>query len=119
MHTIFNVVIDAMVRNWESFVEEIAGGDSSKDEAAQPEGRTIRDSDNGQWRKEEGHTWLKVKALFFYTDNRMVASTNSWWIQTAFGMLMGLFDLVGLGKNVKKTVGMVCHPCQAGGVREG
>ena len=51
--TIFNVVVDAMVRNWESFVEEIYGGDSSEDEVSQPEGRTIRASNNGRWRMEE------------------------------------------------------------------
>ena len=32
-------------------------------------------------------------------------------------MLMGLFDRVGLQKNVRKTVGMVCRTCQADGVR--
>ena len=53
MPTIFNVVVDAMVRNWESFVEEIYGGDSSEDEVSQPEGRTIRASNNGRWRMEE------------------------------------------------------------------
>ena len=47
----------------------------------------------------------------------MVASTNLGWIQTEFDMLTGLFDRVGLKKNVKKTVGMVCHLCQAAGVR--
>ena len=47
--TIFNVVVDAMVRQWESFVAKIAGGDSIKDEAEQPEGRKIRASNNGKW----------------------------------------------------------------------
>ena len=32
-------------------------------------------------------------------------------------MLTGLFDRVGLRTNVQKTVGMVCRPCQAAGVR--
>ena len=36
------------------------------------------------------------------------------WIQGAFTALVGLFDRVGLQKNVGKTVSMVCHPCQAG-----
>ena len=67
---------------------------------------------------EEGHTWLKVKSSFFYPENRMVASTNLGWIQTDFDMLTGLFDWVGLKTNVKKTVGMVCHPFRASGVRE-
>ena len=53
---------------------------------------------------------MKIKASFFYTDNRMVASTNSWWIETAFDMLTGIFDWVGLKKNVKKIMGMMCHP---------
>ena len=56
---------------------------------------------------------LKVKAAFLYTENEMVASTNLEWLHTVFDMLMGLFDQVGLKKNVKKTVGMVCHPCWA------
>ena len=59
-------------------------------------------SDNGRWRTEEGHMRLKVKASFFYADNRMMASTNLGWIQTAFDMLMGLFDQVGLKKMLRK-----------------
>ena len=34
-----------------------------------------------------------------------------------FDMLKGLFDRVGLKTNVRKKVGMVCHSCQAVGVR--
>ena len=47
----------------------------------------------------------------------MVDSTNPGWIQTAFDTLIGLFDQVGLKKNVKKSMGVVCHPCRADGVR--
>ena len=43
----------------------------------------------------------------------MVASTNLGWLHTAFDMMMVLFDQVGLKKNIKKTVGVVCHPCWA------
>ena len=32
-----------------------------------------------------------------------------------FSTLVGLFDRVGLRNNVRKTVGMVCRPCQATG----
>ena len=39
----------------------------------------------------------------------MVASSDPGWIQGKFNALVGLFD------NVGKTVGMVCHPCQAAG----
>ena len=60
---------------------------------------------------------LKAKAAFFYADDRMVVSTETGWIQTKFDTLTGLFNRVGLKKNVTKTVGMVCHPCQAAGVQ--
>ena len=45
----------------------------------------------------------------------MVASLDPAWIQGAFNALLGLFDRVILQKNVRKTVGMVCHPFQAAG----
>ena len=48
----------------------------------------------------------------------LVYSTKPGWIQSAFGTLVGLFDQVGLEKNIGKTVGMVCQPCPAAGVRE-
>ena len=35
----------------------------------------------------------------------------------AFDVLTGLFDRVGLWTNVRKTVGMMCRPCQEAGVR--
>ena len=51
----------------------------------------------------------------FYADYGMVASSDPRWLQGAFNTLVGLFDRVGLLKNVGKTVGMVCQPCQAAG----
>ena len=51
--------------------------------------------------------------MFFYVDNRMLASTNPGWIQIAFDTLNGIFNRVGLQKNAQKTVWMVCQPCQA------
>ena len=45
----------------------------------------------------------------------MVASSDPCWLQGAFNTLVGLFDRVGLRKNVRNTVGMVCHPGQAAG----
>ena len=55
------------------------------------------------------------QAAFFYADNGMVASLDPAWLQGAFNALVGLFDRVGLQKNFGKTVGMVCHTCQAAG----
>ena len=46
-----------------------------------------------------------------------MASTDLGWLQSVFDMLMGLFDRVGLQKNVCKTVGMFCQPYWAAGVQ--
>ena len=87
---------------------------SSDNKSAQPKRQTIRACNDGRQWTEEG---IKVQKAIFYADDRMVASTNTVWTQTAFGTLTGLFDWVGLKTNVLKTVGMVCHPYQAVGVR--
>ena len=50
---------------------------------------------------------MNVQESFFYTDGRMVASTNLGRNETTFGMLTGLFDRVGLQTNVLKTAEMV------------
>ena len=113
MITILNVVVDAVVYHWKLLVAERSGGGSSNNEVSQPAGRMIRASKDRQWRMEEGHTRLKVKALFFYTDGRMVASIDPGWLNNAFNTLTGIYDQVELRTNVKKTVGMVCHPCRA------
>ena len=116
--TIFNVVVDAVVRHWEYLMEEGYGGDDSDrrsgNEAAQLERQTIMVRDDRQRRTEEGHIWLKVQDDILYADNGMVASTDLGWLQTAFETLMGLFDRLVLKTNPAKTVGMVCHPCRGG-----
>ena len=58
-----------------------------------------------------------VEATFFYAVDGMVASTYPGWLQSSFDMLTGIFDLVGLRTNIRKTVGMVCKPCRASRVR--
>ena len=45
----------------------------------------------------------------------MVASSDPVCLQGVFNALVGLFDRVGLRKNVRKTVSMVCQLCQAAG----
>ena len=89
--TIFNMVVDAVVRHWVYRVVEEA------------EAR----GDTGQ----EG----RHQAALFYADNGMSASSDPAWLQGAFNALLGLFDRVCLQKNVRKAFGMVCHPCQAAG----
>ena len=60
---------------------------------------------------------MMVEATFFYAVDGMVASTYPGWLQSSFDMLTGIFDLVGLRTNIRKTLGMVCRPCQAAGVQ--
>ena len=73
--------------------------------------RVIPDSESTGELGQEG----RHKAALFYADNIMVASSDPVWMQGAFTALVGLFDRVVLRTNVGKTVGMVCHPCQAAG----
>ena len=89
--TIFNVVVDAVVRNWVTMV--IASAEE---------------------RGERGHEG-RHKAALFYADDGMVAFPDSCCLQGAFNTLVGLFDRVGLRTNVRKTVSVVCLPCQAAG----
>ena len=66
--------------------------------------------ERGELGKEGRH-----QAALFYADDGMVALSDPQWLQGAFNNLVGLFDRVGLRTNAGKTVGMVCHPCQAVG----
>ena len=94
------------------------GGSSDEDgDVAQTAERTIQEQDDGRRHAEEGHARLTVKAELFYVDDGLVASTYPGWLQSPFGMLTGIFNWVGLRKNLCKTVGVVCRPCRAAGVR--
>ena len=89
--TIFNVVVDAVVRHWVTVMVE--GAEERRE--------------HGQ---EGGH-----KNVVFYADGGMVASSDPRWLQGAFSTLFGLFDRVCLRTNGGKTVGLVCLPCQVTG----
>ena len=86
--TLFNVVVDAVVRNCLTMMVE---GAEERVECGQ-EGRH--------------HNSL------FYANNGMVSSLDPRWLQGAFSTLVGLFDRVGLHTNFGKKVDMVCFPCQ-------
>ena len=92
--TIFNVVVEAVVRHWVTSV--IADAD------AEERGNMVREGIH--------------QAALFYADDGMVASSDPRWLQGVFSTLVGLFDRVGLRKNFGKTVVMVCQPCQAAGI---
>ena len=91
--TIFNVVVDAVVRNWVAVV--IASAEEQGER-----GKEGRNQDS-----------------LLYADDDMVSSSDPRWLQGAIDTLVGLFDRVGLRTNVGKTVGMVCRPCQAAGTQ--
>ena len=85
--TIFNVVVEALVRKWVTVL--------------------ISDAEEQGERGKKG----KHQYTIFYADNGMVSSSNPRWIHGAFNTLVVLFHRVGLKTNVGKTVGMVCRPC--------
>ena len=88
--TLFNVVVDAVVRNWMNRIVEEAEA-------------------RGETRQEGRH-----QASLFYADDGMVVLSDPTWLQGAFTALLGIFDRVGLMTNVGKTVSMVYHPYQVG-----
>ena len=91
--TIFNVVVDVVVRHWMMVIVE------GKEE-------------RGEREKKGSH-----QNALFYADNGMVASLEPQWLQGAFIILVGLFDRVGMRTDVRKTFSMVCRPCQEVGTQ--
>ena len=89
--TIFNVVVDAVVRHWVTLAVEEA-------------------ETQGERGREGRH-----QAALFYADNGMVASSDPHWLQWAFTAIVGSFDQVGLNTNTGKTVSMTCRLCTAAG----
>ena len=87
--TIFNVVVDAVVRNWVTVMVKGA--------------------------EERGNCgkYFRHQNTLLYSDNRMIALSETHGLQGAFINIVGMFDRVGLRTNVGKTVGMVFRPCQA------
>ena len=76
------MVVDVVVRHWFTLAVEEAETRGGQD-------------------REGRH-----RASLFYADDGMVASSDPRWLQWAFNTLVGLFDHMGLQKNVGKTVSM-------------
>ena len=55
------------------------------------------------------------RTAFFYAYYGLVALMHLLWLQGVFDTLTGLFDRVGIWKNARKKVGMLCHPCRVVG----
>ena len=88
--TIFNVVVDAVILHWVNGILE----------AAEAKGKTGREG--------------RQQSALFYANDSMVVLSDPAWLQGAFTAQVFIFDRVGLMTNVRKTVSMVCQPCQAG-----
>ena len=84
--TIFNIVVDAVVRHWLSQVV----GEGSEITGL---GQTVAD-----------------KLTIFYADDGLVAARDHEWLQHAIDVLSGLFERVGLRTNINKTKCMSCMP---------
>jgi exonuclease III len=84
--TIFNIVIDAVVRYWLSLVLEGTETDDGL-------GRSVAE-------------WL----VLFYADDGLIAARNHEWLQMAINCLTTLFARVGLRTNTSKTKAMTCTP---------
>ena len=80
--TIFNLMVDAIVREW-VFQMEAADFDT---------------------------TDIRVIAAVFYADDGLIAARDAKRLQQAFDMLIDLFDRVGLATNETKTKVMVFLP---------
>ena len=91
--TIFNVVVDAVVRHWVTMA-------LAKAEKTGERGSEVRH-----------------QSSLFYADDGMVASSNPRWLQWVFDALVSLFKQVGLRTNIRKTVNMVYQLCQAAGTQ--
>ena len=89
--TIFNLVVDTVVRNWVNRLVD-------------------KSEEKGEMGREGRH-----QSAVFYADDGMFISSDPAWLQEAFNALVSIFYRVGLLTNVKKTFSMVCHSCWAGG----
>ena len=87
--TIFNVVVDAVVRHWLEVLKA-----AKEEKGAKRGGRHF--------------------SAVFYADDRMFGATDPEWLQGAFSALVAIFDRVGLQTNIDHTVSMACLPCRAG-----
>jgi hypothetical protein len=84
--TIFNIVVDAIVRHWLIFVLDDGSGVNGF-------GRTVRE-----------------ELMLFYANDGLLAAHNHLWLQMALSRLCELFERVGLRTNVQKTKTMTCTP---------
>ena len=92
---LLNIVVDAVFRHWLMILAEEKTGPRVFD-----------------------HTVQHISELF-YSDNRIIVSTQWECIQWEFDVMTGIFEWVGLKTNAKKIVTMVCQPYHITGRHSG
>ena len=85
--TLFNILVDAVVRKWLA--------DTLDDPEVAISG--LQGASGG-------------KVAVFYADDGMVGSTDPDWLRSAIQHLCDLFRAIGLKPNTSKTQVMTCHP---------
>ena len=70
------------------------------------------------WRSQQedrmiGGVEMLCRAVLFYSDGGIIASTNPKWMQREFDSLSGFLDRKGFQTNVRKTFGILYRPCHA------
>jgi hypothetical protein len=86
----FNVCVDAVVREW---LRQCLGDDA----AWMGIGEAVRDH-----------------VVAFFADDRLVAARCPEWLQSSFTILIHLFERIGLQTNAAKTKVMTCLPGKIG-----
>ena len=82
----FNVCVDAVVREW---LRKFLGDDAAR----MGIGEAVRDH-----------------VVAFFVDDGLVAARCPEWLQSSFTILIHLFERIGLKMNVAKTKVMTCLP---------
>ena len=84
--TLFNVVVDAVIRHWVTVVASTKEGMGGLD------------------------LLIQDMTTYFYTNDGLVTSPQLEILQRSFDVLTSLFDRVRLRTNMHKTVIMACQP---------
>jgi hypothetical protein len=83
---LFNIMVDAIVREW---FRQVFGDEVARDGVGEA---------------------VRLFIALFYVDDGWIASRDPEQLQHSFGILIGLFERVGLFTNVDKTKAMICIP---------
>ena len=84
---LFNILVDAVVREWSWQLQE-----------------------DGDYKNDELEDLMATFFAIFYFDNAYLASRDAGFLQRLLDILVKLLECVGLQTNIKKTQAMICTP---------